>query len=82
MRFYISPFGYVSYRVVLAVGFTLAAIGILFFDVIIRMFLVFAIGFIGWGIGALIDDKAFSKDGRIMSGTHLVDGVAELIPRI
>jgi hypothetical protein len=59
MRFYISPFGYVSYRVVLAVGFTLAAIGILFFDVIIRMFLVFAIGFIGWGIGALIDDKAF-----------------------
>jgi hypothetical protein len=58
MRFYISPFGYVSYRVVLAVGFTLAAIGILFFDVIIRMFFVCLIGFIGWSIGALIDDKA------------------------
>lgn len=58
MRFYISPFGYVSYRVVLAVGFTLAAIGILFFDVIIRMFFVFLIGCVGWGIGALIDDKA------------------------
>jgi len=58
MRFYISPFGYVSYRVVLAVGFTLAAIGILFFDVIIRMFFVCVIGIIGWSIGALIDDKA------------------------
>lgn len=58
MRFYISPFGYVSYRWILAVAFTLAAIGILFFDIIIKMFLVCLIGFAGWSIGTLIDDKA------------------------
>ena len=59
MRFFISPFGYISWRVVLAVMFTLAAIGILFFGIIIKVLLVGLIGFLGWCIGSIVDDTAF-----------------------
>lgn len=59
MRMYMSPFGYISNRVLLTILFVIVATTILFYEVIVKIILITVIGVIGWLVGSIIDDKYF-----------------------
>ena len=59
MRMYMTPFGYISNRVLLSILFVIVATTVLFYEVILKILAITLIGFIGWMIGSAIDDKYF-----------------------
>ncbi|MBU1024105.1 hypothetical protein KKB99_07470 [bacterium] len=62
MKVYMSPFGYISNKILLPILFTIVATIFLFYDVILKLVIIGIIGFIGWMIGSILDDRqAFNR---------------------
>jgi chromate transport protein ChrA len=57
MRFNFWQFNFNSYKVNLAVIFAFIAFVVLFSWLIIKLIAVIAIGFLGWVIGSVLDDR-------------------------
>ena len=57
MKMYMSPFGYISNKILLPVLGAIVATMFLFYDVIIKLVIICLIGFVCWMIGSILDDR-------------------------